>query len=84
MQTKLDKLEIVKIDENDTSKIKLKFPKAQRSGKVPVKLIDVSKSYSDKLVLENINFELTRGDKVAFVGKNGEGKTTLAKIISIL
>ena len=82
MQTKLDKLEIVKIDENDTSKIKLKFPKAQRSGKVPVKLIDVSKSYSDKLVLENINFELTRGDKVAFVGKNGEGKTTLAKIIS--
>jgi len=82
LQTKLDKLEIVKIDENDTSKIKLKFPKAQRSGKVPVKLIDVSKSYSDKLVLENINFELTRGDKVAFVGKNGEGKTTLAKIIS--
>lgn len=82
LQTKLDKLEIVKIDENDTSKIKLKFPKAQRSGKVTVKLIDVSKSYSDKLVLENINFELTRGDKVAFVGKNGEGKTTLAKIIS--
>ncbi len=77
----LDKLERVEIDDFDTSALRIKFPPAPHSGVVTVKGKNVSKSYGDHLVIEDIDFELKRGEKVAFVGKNGEGKTTLAKVI---
>lgn len=79
---KLDKLEKVEIDELETSAIQFRFPEAPRSGKVVVEIEHLNKSYGAKEVLKNINFTLERGEKVAFVGKNGEGKTTLTKIIT--
>ncbi|MCF8240472.1 MAG: ABC-F family ATP-binding cassette domain-containing protein [Melioribacteraceae bacterium] len=77
----LDKEEIIEIDEDDSS-IDFKFPEPGRSGVIPVELNNLSKSYGSKSVLENIQLRIERGDKVAFVGRNGEGKTTLAKIIA--
>ncbi|MDG5798769.1 ABC-F family ATP-binding cassette domain-containing protein [Marinilabiliaceae bacterium ANBcel2] len=77
----LDKMDRIEIDEFDTSSIKIKFPPAPHSGKITVKGSSISKSYPKVDVLDNIDFELERGEKVAFVGKNGEGKTTLARII---
>jgi len=78
----LDKLDRVEIDETDKSSIKFRFPPAPRSGHVVVDIQDLSKSYDEKLILKNISFKILRGEKVAFVGKNGEGKTTLSKIIA--
>lgn len=77
----LDKIDIVEIDEEDTSALKLRFPPSPRSGNHPVVVDRVSKSYGDHLVFQNANFTIERGDKVAFVGKNGEGKSTLVKAI---
>ena len=75
----LEKLELVEVDEEDTSALRLKFPPAPRSGNYPVTAEMVSKSYGDKLIFERVNFMIERGEKIAFVGKNGEGKSTLVK-----
>lgn len=77
----LDKLDMVEIDEEDTSALKLRFPPSPRSGNHPVIVDRVGKSYGDHLVFQNATFTLERGDKIAFVGKNGEGKSTLVKAI---
>lgn len=77
----LEKLEIVEVDELDTSAIRLKFPSAPRSGAYPVVMTDVSKSYGNKQVFGGVNLTIERGDKIAFVGKNGEGKSTLVRCL---
>ncbi len=77
----LEKLELVEVDEMDTSHLKLRFPPSPRSGNFPVIADQVEKSYGDHLVFSGATFTIHRGDKVAFVGKNGEGKTTLVKAI---
>ncbi len=77
----LEKLVIVQVDEVDTSALKLKFPPAVRSGQYPVVVKDLSKSYGDHLIFKDANIVIERGDKVAFVGKNGEGKSTMIKAI---
>lgn len=77
----LEKLEILEVDEEDTSALRLKFPPSPRSGNYPVIMEDVSKAYGDHVVFRNANLTIERGDKIAFVGKNGEGKSTLVKCI---
>ncbi|MBI9065444.1 MAG: ABC-F family ATP-binding cassette domain-containing protein [Marinilabiliaceae bacterium] len=77
----LEKLTIVEVDEEDTSALRLKFPPSPRSGSYPVIATEVSKSYGDHLVFANASLTLERGEKIAFVGKNGEGKSTLVKAI---
>ena len=77
----LEKLEILEVDEEDTSALRLKFPSSPRSGSYPVTIENVSKSYGDHTVFRNANLMIERGDKIAFVGKNGEGKSTLVKCI---
>ncbi len=77
----LEKLDIIEVDEIDTSAIRLRFPPAPRSGAYPVMMSDVAKSYGDKQVFSNVNLTIERGDKIAFVGKNGEGKSTLVRCI---
>ncbi len=77
----LEKLVIVQVDEVDTSALKLKFPPAARSGQYPVIVKELSKSYGDHVVFEDANMVIERGQKVAFVGKNGEGKSTMIKAI---
>ena len=77
----LDKVERFEVDEEDMSTIKLRFPPAPRSGTVVVEAEELSKNYGSLTVLNRINFKISRGDKVAFIGRNGEGKTTFSKII---
>lgn len=77
----LEKLEIIEVDEVDTSSLKLKFPPSQRSGDFPVKVEDLSKDYRDKIVFKNASFSIARGEKVSFIGRNGEGKSTMIKAI---
>ncbi|TDP00669.1 ABC-F family ATP-binding cassette domain-containing protein [Flavobacterium sp. 245] len=77
----LEKLEIVQVDEVDTSALRLKFPPAPRSGQYPVIVKEMSKSYGDHVVFKDANIVIERGQKVAFVGKNGEGKSTMIKAI---
>ena len=77
----LEKIVPVEIDEIDTSALKLKFPPAVRSGQYPVVVKDLEKSYGDHLIFKDANIVIERGDKVAFVGKNGEGKSTMIKAI---
>lgn len=77
----LEKLEILEVDEEDTSALRLKFPPSPRSGSYPVTIENVSKSYGDHTVFRNANLTIERGDKIAFVGKNGEGKSTLVKCV---
>ena len=77
----LEKLDIVEIDEVDTSALNLRFPPAPRSGTYPVVVEDLSKSYDDHVVFKNASFSIERGEKVAFLGKNGEGKSTMVKAI---
>ena len=77
----LEKLDRLEVDEEDNSALRLKFPPAPRSGSYPVIVEDVAKKYGDHLVFEQVDFTIHRGDKVAFVGKNGEGKSTLVKCI---
>ncbi|WP_287621006.1 ABC-F family ATP-binding cassette domain-containing protein [Parabacteroides sp.] len=77
----LEKLEILEVDEEDTSALRLKFPPSSRSGSYPVTIENVSKAYGDHTVFRNANLMIERGDKIAFVGKNGEGKSTLVKCI---
>ncbi len=77
----IEKMEKVEIEDTDKSSIRVKFPPAPRSGKVVVEGHVISKAYGKNLVLKNIDFAILRNDAVAFVGRNGEGKTTLSKII---
>lgn len=77
----LEKLVILEVDEEDTSALKLSFPSCARSGNYPVIAEDVSKSYGDHVVFKQAEFTIARGEKVAFVGKNGEGKSTMIKCI---
>ena len=77
----LEKLELVEVDEEDTSHLRLKFPPALRSGQYPVVMEGVGKAFDDKRIFSNVNLTVERGDKVAFVGRNGEGKSTLVKCI---
>lgn len=77
----LEKLEIIEIDDVDTSALKLRFPKTQRSGDYPVLVEDVSKSYDNHVVFNHAKMSIARGEKVCFVGRNGEGKSTMLKAI---
>jgi len=77
----LEKLEIIEIDEIDTSALKLRFPPAPRSGDYPVSVKEVSKKYDDHVVFNDANMVISRGEKVSFVGRNGEGKSTMIKAI---
>jgi ATP-binding cassette, subfamily F, member 3 len=81
LMKKLDKLEVVEIDDEDVSNLSFKFPSAPHSGKVSIEAIGLSKSFEQKKVLENIDFLIARGEKIAIVGQNGQGKSTLIKII---
>ncbi len=78
---KLERLDIINVEEEDYSSINFSFSAVPHSGKVTLKIEDASKNYGDLKVLNNINLEVVRGEKIAFVGKNGEGKSTLAKMI---
>ncbi|MFA4980217.1 MAG: ABC-F family ATP-binding cassette domain-containing protein [Sphingobacterium sp.] len=77
----LEKLEIIEIDEVDTSALRLKFPPSPRSGQYPVIVEDLTKVYDEHVVFQKANMVIERGEKVAFVGKNGEGKSTMIKAI---
>ncbi len=78
----LDKVERIEIEEEDNASIHFRFPDAPRSGKVALELKDIKKSFGEKSILKSIDLLVERGDKIAFVGRNGEGKTTLSKIIT--
>lgn len=77
----LEKLELLEVDEEDTSALRLKFPPSPRSGTYPVITEQLSKNYGDHTVYSNVSLTIERGERVAFVGKNGEGKSTLVKSI---
>ncbi len=77
----LEKLTIIEIDEVDNSALALRFPPAPRSGDFPVKVKDLTKKYDDHTVFSSANMDIARGEKVSFVGRNGEGKSTMIKAI---
>ncbi|MGY6648546.1 ABC-F family ATP-binding cassette domain-containing protein [Wenyingzhuangia sp. IMCC45574] len=77
----LEKLEIIEVDEVDTSSLRLRFPPSQRSGDYPVKVENMTKTYGDHTVFKDANIAIRRGEKVSFVGRNGEGKSTMIKAI---
>ena len=77
----LEKLQIVEVDEVDNSALRLKFPPSPRSGQYPVVVNELSKAYGDHVVFKDASMVIERGQKVAFVGKNGEGKSTMIKAI---
>jgi ATP-binding cassette subfamily F protein 3 len=78
---KLDKLVIIEVEQEDIGRMNFRFPPAPHSGKISLSLKNIGKDYDDLTVLEKVDLEVIKGDKLAFVGKNGEGKSTLAKII---
>ena len=78
----LDKIDRIEIEEEDNSSIHFRFPPAPRSGAIAVEAINLTKKYGEKLILDEISFIANRGEKIAFVGRNGEGKTTFSKIIA--
>ena len=77
----LDKIERLEVDDEDNSTLRLKFPPAARSGNYPIITEDLKKAYGNHVVYHDVNLTINRGEKVAFVGKNGEGKSTLVKCI---
>ena len=77
----LEKLELVEVDEEDTSALRLKFPPAPRSGQYPIIMDNLGKAFDDKRIFSHVSLTIHRGDKVAFVGRNGEGKSTLVRCI---
>ncbi len=79
---KLDNMDRIEIDDDDSRKINFRFPPAPRAGKIVVKSEKVGKSYDEKVIFKNVDLEVVRHDKVAFVGQNGQGKSTLVKIIA--
>lgn len=79
---KLEKLEMTEVDDEETASIRFQFPQPPRSGKQVVTTQNLTKKYDTKNILENINIAIERGDKIAFVGRNGEGKSTLSRIIA--
>ncbi|TXT27721.1 MAG: ATP-binding cassette subfamily F member 3, partial [Chitinophagaceae bacterium] len=79
---KLDKLEIIEVDEEDTKSIRFHFPQATRSGKVVVESVNLKKSYDPKTIFSNVDFIIERQEKIAFVGRNGEGKSTMVRLIA--
>ncbi len=81
MQKQLDKVERIELDDEDTSSIRLRFPAAPRSAEVLIKAEGLEKSYNGVNVFKGVDFHITRGERVAFVGQNGMGKSTLAKIL---
>jgi ATP-binding cassette subfamily F protein 3 len=81
MQKQLDKIDRIEIDDQDTAVMRLRFPDAPRSGEVVANVERLGKRYGNLKVLENADLQILRGERVAFVGQNGQGKTTLAKII---
>ena len=78
---KLDRIERIEVDEQETAVMSVRFPLSQQPGKVVLEIDHVSKSYDDKLILKDVSLLVERGSKIAFVGQNGQGKTTLAKMI---
>ena len=78
----LEKIERIEIDEDDNAAMRFRFPEPPRAGAVVVESSNLSKSYGPKHVLDNLEFEIARGEKIAFVGKNGEGKSTLSRILA--
>lgn len=78
----LDKVDRIEVEDEDNSAIHFRFPPAPRSGKVVLTAENVGKSFGDKTILKQLDFLVERGEKIAFVGKNGEGKTTLSRIIT--
>lgn len=78
---KIERLEIIQVEQEDVARMQFRFPPAPHSGKISLKIDKASKSFDDLKVLDKINLEIVKGDKIAFVGKNGEGKSTLAKMI---
>jgi ATP-binding cassette subfamily F protein 3 len=78
----LEKIDRIEVDEEDLSAIHIKFPPAPRSGGIVIDVSDLSKKYGDKHVLDSINLVVKRGERIAFIGKNGEGKTTLSRILT--
>ncbi|MGY5354341.1 ABC-F family ATP-binding cassette domain-containing protein [Wenyingzhuangia sp. IMCC45467] len=77
----LEKMEIIEVDEVDTSSLRLRFPPSPRSGDYPVKVENMSKSYGDHVIFKDANMAIARGEKVSFVGQNGQGKSTMIKAI---
>ncbi len=77
----LDRTERIDVEDEDNSSIRFKFPEAERSGQLVFEAKQVSKYYGEKEIISDVNFQILRGDRVAFVGKNGEGKTTMVKMI---
>ena len=78
---KLNKIERIQVDPEENKKMKFEFNISQQPGKIILKVEDVSKFFGEKKVFSEVNFEIERGEKIAFVGQNGQGKSTLAKII---
>lgn len=81
MQKQLNKIERIELDETDISVMNIRFPTAPRSGQVAIDAVNLSKSFGNLNILDEIHFRMDRGERISFVGQNGQGKTTLAKII---
>jgi ATP-binding cassette subfamily F protein 3 len=81
LMKKLDRMDTIEVDELETAKISFRFPPAEASGKVVLKAENLSKSYGEKRVLRGVDMEIERGQRVAFLGQNGQGKTTLVKLL---
>jgi ATP-binding cassette, subfamily F, member 3 len=79
---KLDKLDVIEIDDEDNSSIRFYFPPAPRAGKVVVEAANLKKQYGDKVIFSNVDYMIEREEKIAFVGRNGEGKSTMLKLIT--
>ena len=82
MQKQLDKMDRIELDEEDLRSMRIRFQTIPRAGEVVAEIKNLSKSYGDKEVIKNIDLKILRGDRIAFVGQNGQGKTTLVKILA--